>query len=88
MAHFIVQCPHYADARAKLWEALHGNDAAAATAAQQLSEEQQALAFLADTMWPEIHEDAASAAAIRELVQNFMYDIMADRQWWVQVLPQ
>ena len=34
--HFLVQCPHYADPRAKLWEALHGIGAAAATGTQQL----------------------------------------------------
>ena len=52
VVHFLVQCPHYNDARIKLWEALNGIDAAAAAATQQLPEEEQALALLADTMWP------------------------------------
>ena len=52
-------------------------------ATQQLTEEQQAVALLADTMWPAVHEDAASAASIRQVVQRFMLSIMADRQYWV-----
>lgn len=56
-------------------------DIEARTAAQQ-----QALALLADTMWPGIHEDTASAAATRHFVQNSMYIVMVDRQWWVHIL--
>ena len=63
--HFLVQCPQYSEERAQLWDTLRDIDPVEAAATQQLTEEQQAVALLADTMWPAVHEDAASAASIR-----------------------
>ena len=83
VVHFLVQCPQYSEERAQLWDTLRDIDPVEAAATQQLTEEQQAVALLADTMWPAVHEDAASAASIRQVVQHFMLSIMADRQYWV-----
>ena len=52
----VIPPPRCRDARGKLWKALHGFDAVAATATQQL-----VVALLADTIWPETHEDASAA---------------------------
>ena len=81
-----MQCPQYNEERAGLWAALHGVDPVAAAATQQLPVEQQAVALLADTMWPASHTTAASASSIRQVVQDFMLSIMADRQYWVCAL--
>ena len=86
VVHFLVQCPQYNEERAGLWAALHGVDPVAAAATQQLPVEQQAVALLADTMWPASHTTAASASSIRQVVQDFMLSIMADRQYWVCAL--
>lgn len=69
----------YADARAKHWEGLFGINAAAATAAEQLSEEQHALALLAGTTWSDIHERRCSfGSGHLAACANFKHDVMAD----------
>ena len=70
--HFLVQCPQYSEERAQLWDILRGIDPVKAAATQQLTEEQKAVALLADTLWPAVHADAASAASIRQDVQSFI----------------
>lgn len=65
VAHFLVQWPHYADTRAKLWGELCGI-AAAATAFQQFSGTGTGSRHNVAS----VNDDAALTAAIRELVQK------------------